>query len=201
MKLPQIPHSRTETNLHFTLTLPLWNYFKIPHSRTETNLHLHYTLTLPLWNYSKTPHFRTKTNLHLYVTLTLPLWNYSKSHTPELKYTCTCTSQWHSHSETAPNPTLQDWNIPALALRIDTPTLKLLQILYSRNEIYLHLYFALTPTLKLFPGVALIAKFCVNIAFFRCRTHFSHIAASPYAQWQHQLNKLCLTGGWCLTQH
>ena len=31
-------------------------------------------------------------------------------------------------------------------------------------------------------GVALIAKFCVNIAFFGCRTHFSHIAASPYAK-------------------
>ena len=31
-------------------------------------------------------------------------------------------------------------------------------------------------------GVALIANFCVNIAFFVCRTHFSHIAASPYAK-------------------
>ena len=31
-------------------------------------------------------------------------------------------------------------------------------------------------------GVALIAKICVNIAFFGCRTHFSHIAASPYAK-------------------
>ena len=39
-----------------------------------------------------------------------------------------------------------------------------------------------------FSGVALIAKFCVNIAFFGCRSRFSHIAASPYAKWQHQLN-------------
>ena len=38
-------------------------------------------------------------------------------------------------------------------------------------------------------GVALIAKFCVNIAFFGCCMHFSHIAASPYAKWQHRLNK------------
>ena len=36
-------------------------------------------------------------------------------------------------------------------------------------------------------GVAHIAKFCLNIAFWRCHTHFSHIAASQYAKWQHQL--------------
>ena len=30
-------------------------------------------------------------------------------------------------------------------------------------------------------GVALIAKFCVNI-FLECRTHFGHIVASPYAK-------------------
>ena len=35
---------------------------------------------------------------------------------------------------------------------------------------------------KISPGDALTAKFCVNIAFFGCRTHFSHIAASPYAK-------------------
>ena len=64
----------------------------------------------------------------------------SKSHTPGLKHICTCTLHWLSHSETTPNPTLQDWNIPALVLRIDTPTLKLLQILHSRTETYLHLY-------------------------------------------------------------
>ena len=29
------------------------------------------------------------------------------------------------------------------------------------------------------PGVVLIAKFCVNVAFLRCLTHFSHIAPSP----------------------
>ena len=50
-------------------------------------------------------------------------------------------------------------------------------------------------------GVTLIAKFCVNTAFSGCRTHFSHIAASPYAKWQHRLNKLCLTGGCHVTQH
>ena len=33
------------------------------------------------------------------------------------------------------------------------------------------------PDLVWVSGVALIAKFCVNIAFFRCRMHFSHIAA------------------------
>ena len=37
--------------------------------------------------------------------------------------------------------------------------------------------------------VVLIANFCVNIAFFGCCTHFSHIPASPYAKWQHRLNK------------
>ena len=26
-----------------------------------------------------------------------------------------------------------------------------------------------------------IAKFCINIAFFGCRTHFSHITESPHA--------------------
>ena len=31
-------------------------------------------------------------------------------------------------------------------------------------------------------GVTLIAKFCINIAFFGCRTHFSHIAVSLYAK-------------------
>ena len=31
-------------------------------------------------------------------------------------------------------------------------------------------------------GVTLIAKFCVNIAFFEYHTHFSHIVASPYAK-------------------
>ena len=32
-------------------------------------------------------------------------------------------------------------------------------------------------------GIALTAKFCVNIAFsVGCRTHFGHIAASPYAK-------------------
>ena len=31
-------------------------------------------------------------------------------------------------------------------------------------------------------GVTLIAKFCINIAFFRCHMHFSHIAVSPYAK-------------------
>ena len=31
-------------------------------------------------------------------------------------------------------------------------------------------------------GVALIAKFCVKIACFGCRMHFSHVAASPYAK-------------------
>ena len=50
-------------------------------------------------------------------------------------------------------------------------------------------------------GVALIENFCVNIAFFGCRTHFSHIAASPYAKWQHRSNKLCLTGGCRVIQH
>ena len=49
--------------------------------------------------------------------------------------------------------------------------------------------------------VTLIAKFCVNIAFFQCHTHFSHIAASPYAKWQHQLNRLWLTGIRSITQH
>ena len=37
------------------------------------------------------------------------------------------------------------------------------------------------PDLIWVSGVALIAKFCVS-AFFRCCTHFSHIAASPYAK-------------------
>ena len=35
----------------------------------------------------------------------------------------------------------------------------------------------------------LTAKFCVNIAFFGCHTHFSHIATTLYAKWQHRLNK------------
>ena len=42
----------------------------------------------------------------------------------------------------------------------------------------------------------ILHKYCI----FWCRTHFSHIAASPYAKWQHRLNKLCLTGGCCVTQ-
>ena len=50
-------------------------------------------------------------------------------------------------------------------------------------------YYAITVS-----GDALIANFCVNIAFFECHTHFSHIAASLYAKWQHRLNKLWLTG-------
>ena len=37
----------------------------------------------------------------------------------------------------------------------------------------------------MYAGVALIAKCCVNIAFFECRMHFSHFAASLYAKWQH----------------
>ena len=66
------------------------------------------------------PHSRTQIYLHLHFAVTLPLWNCSKSHTPGLKHTCTCTSHWHSHSETTANPTLQEWNIPALVLCIDT---------------------------------------------------------------------------------
>ena len=31
-------------------------------------------------------------------------------------------------------------------------------------------------------GIALIAKFCVNIAFFECHMHFRHIVVSPYAK-------------------
>ena len=50
-------------------------------------------------------------------------------------------------------------------------------------------------------GVELIAKVCINTAFSGCRMHFSHIAASPYAKWQHWLNKLCLTGGCRVIQH
>ena len=75
-----------------------------------------------------------------------PLWNYSKSHTPGLKHICTCTSRWHSHSETTPNPSILNWNIPALVVVLctGTSTLKLLQIPHSRTEIYLHLYFAST---------------------------------------------------------
>ena len=47
-----------------------------------------------------------------------------------------------------------------------------------------------SKTLSLsFSGVALIAKFCVNIACSGCRTHFTHITASPYTKWQHRLNK------------
>ena len=38
------------------------------------------------------------------------------------------------------------------------------------------------PDLVWVSGVALIAKFCVNIAFWGCRMHFSHIAASLYAK-------------------
>ena len=40
-----------------------------------------------------------------------------------------------------------------------------------------------------------------NIAFFECRTHFSRIAASPYAKLQHRLNRLWLTGVRRITQH
>ena len=39
-------------------------------------------------------------------------------------------------------------------------------------------------------GLVLIAKCCINIAFFKCHKHFSLIAASLYEKWQHQLNKL-----------
>ena len=37
--------------------------------------------------------------------------------------------------------------------------------------------------LKRLAGVVLIAKFCVNIAFFRWCTHSGHITTSPYAKW------------------
>jgi len=57
-------------------------------------------------------------------------------------------------------------------------------------------YYAITVS-----GDALIANFCVNIAFFECHTQFSHIAASPYAKWQHRLNKLWLTGVRRISQH
>ena len=33
------------------------------------------------------------------------------------------------------------------------------------------------------PGVTPIANFCVNLAFFGCHAHLSHIAASSYANW------------------
>ena len=36
----------------------------------------------------------------------------------------------------------------------------------------------------LISGVARVATFCINMAFVGCRTHFSHITASPYAKWQ-----------------
>ena len=31
-------------------------------------------------------------------------------------------------------------------------------------------------------GVVLMAKCCINIAFFGCCVHFSHIAVSPYTK-------------------
>ena len=42
------------------------------------------------------------------------------------------------------------------------------------NNLYVEIY--------IYTGVALIAKSCVNSAFFRCRMHFSRIAASPYVK-------------------
>ena len=39
---------------------------------------------------------------------------------------------------------------------------------------------------------------CINIAFFRCHMHFSHIAASLYAKWQHQLIQQVMAHWWLL---
>ena len=48
---------------------------------------------------------------------------------------------------------------------------------HSRTHLYRN---AESPTIS--SGVTLIAKFCVNILFLGCHTHFSHIAASLYAK-------------------
>ena len=61
-----------------------------------------------------------------------------------------------------------------------------------------------TVTMKMnrsYTGVTLITILKINIAFFECHMQFSHITASPYAKWQHRLNKLWLTGVRRITQH
>ena len=45
-------------------------------------------------------------------------------------------------------------------------------------------------------GIAHIAKFCLNITFWGCHTHFSHIAASQYAKWQHHLIQQVMAHWW-----
>ena len=47
--------------------------------------------------------------------------------------------------------------------------------------------------------ITLIAKFCVNIAFFRCGIHFSHIAASPYTKWSNTYTEVM--AHWWLWHH
>ena len=44
----------------------------------------------------------------------------------------------------------------------------------------------------------LTAKCCINIAFFRCHKHFSHIAVSLYTKWQHQLIQQVMAHWWLL---
>ena len=44
----------------------------------------------------------------------------------------------------------------------------------------------------------LTAKCCINIAFFGCHKHFSHIAVSAYTKWQHQLIQQVMAHWWLL---
>ena len=50
------------------------------------------------------------------------------------------------------------------------------------DEIFFLRYSVSEDDLYQASGVMLMAKFCVNIAFFGCCMHFSHIAASPYTK-------------------